>query len=44
MSASVNRHRASGFRRSAPIPLHGRKWSLTLTIPPLAAVFFVNEA
>jgi len=29
---------------AAPIPLHGRKWSLTLTIPPLGAVFFVNEA
>jgi len=33
-----------GGIEAAPIPLHGRKWSLTLTLPPLAAVFFVNEA
>ena len=31
-----------GGIEAAPIPLHGRKWSLTLTIPPLGAVFFVN--
>ncbi|HEX6177905.1 MAG TPA: 1,4-alpha-glucan branching protein GlgB [Thermoanaerobaculia bacterium] len=24
---------------AAPIPLHGRKWSITLTLPPLGAVF-----
>ncbi len=24
---------------AAPIPLHGRKWSVTLTLPPLGAVF-----
>jgi 1,4-alpha-glucan branching enzyme len=33
-----------GGLEAAPIPLHGRKWSLTLTLPPLGAVFFVNEA
>jgi len=29
---------------SAPIPLHGRRWSVNLTLPPLAAVFLINEA
>jgi 1,4-alpha-glucan branching enzyme len=33
-----------GGIEAAPIPLHGRKWSITLTIPPLGAVFFTNEA
>ena len=28
---------------AAPIPLHGRKWSVTLTLPPLGAVFLMNE-
>jgi len=28
---------------AVPIPLHGRKWSVTLTLPPLGAVFLVNE-
>jgi hypothetical protein len=28
---------------AAPIPLHGRRWSVNLTLPPLAAVFLVNE-
>jgi 1,4-alpha-glucan branching enzyme len=28
---------------AAPIPLHGRKWSLTLTLPPLGAVFLMPE-
>ncbi|HEX6178096.1 MAG TPA: 1,4-alpha-glucan branching protein GlgB [Thermoanaerobaculia bacterium] len=28
---------------AAPIPLHGRRWSINLTLPPLAAVFLVNE-
>ena len=28
---------------AAPIPLHGRKWSLTLTLPPLSAVFLMAE-
>ena len=28
---------------AAPIPLHGRRWSVNLTLPPLAAVFFVNQ-
>ena len=26
-----------------PIPLHGRKWSVTLTLPPLGAVFMLSE-
>ncbi|MGZ8866752.1 MAG: 1,4-alpha-glucan branching protein GlgB [Thermoanaerobaculia bacterium] len=28
---------------AAPIPLHGRKWSVNLTLPPLGAVFLVHE-
>ncbi len=28
---------------AAPIPLHGRRWSLNVTLPPLGAVFFMNE-
>ncbi|HET7705703.1 MAG TPA: 1,4-alpha-glucan branching protein GlgB [Thermoanaerobaculia bacterium] len=28
---------------AAPIPLHGRRWSVNLTLPPLGAVFLVNE-
>ncbi len=28
---------------AAPIPLHGRRWSANLTLPPLGAVFLVNE-
>jgi 1,4-alpha-glucan branching enzyme len=28
---------------AAPIPLHGRKWSVTLTLPPLGAVFLQNS-
>jgi len=28
---------------AAPIPLHGRRWSLNLTLPPLGAVFLMNE-
>jgi 1,4-alpha-glucan branching enzyme len=28
---------------AAPIPLHGRKWSLNLTLPPLGAVFLMKE-
>jgi 1,4-alpha-glucan branching enzyme len=28
---------------AAPIPLHGRKWSLTMTLPPLGAVFMLSE-
>jgi 1,4-alpha-glucan branching enzyme len=28
---------------AAPIPLHGRKWSLTLTLPPLGAVFLLGD-
>jgi 1,4-alpha-glucan branching enzyme len=28
---------------AAPIPLHGRKWSVNLTLPPLGAVFLMNE-
>jgi 1,4-alpha-glucan branching enzyme len=29
---------------AAPIPLHGRKWSVNLTLPPLGAVFLMREA
>jgi len=28
---------------AAPIRLHGRRWSVNLTIPPLGAVFLMNE-
>jgi 1,4-alpha-glucan branching enzyme len=28
---------------AVPVPLHGRPYSLTLTLPPLAAVFFQHE-
>jgi 1,4-alpha-glucan branching enzyme len=28
---------------AVPIPLHGRKWSVTLTLPPLGAVFLMND-
>ena len=28
---------------AVPIPLHGRKWSVTLTLPPLGAVVLVSE-
>jgi 1,4-alpha-glucan branching enzyme len=28
---------------AVPIPLHGRKWSVTLTLPPLGAVFLVSQ-
>jgi 1,4-alpha-glucan branching enzyme len=28
---------------AAPIPLHGRRWSVTVTIPPLGAVFLLSE-
>jgi 1,4-alpha-glucan branching enzyme len=29
---------------AVPIPLHGRKWSVTLTLPPLGAVFLMSSA
>ena len=29
---------------AAPVPAHGRFHSLTLTLPPLAAVFFAPSA
>jgi 1,4-alpha-glucan branching enzyme len=28
---------------AAPIPLHGRRWSLSLTLPPLGAVFLMPD-
>jgi len=28
---------------AAPIPLHGRKWSVTLTLPPMGAVFLMSD-
>jgi 1,4-alpha-glucan branching enzyme len=30
-----------GGVEAAPIPLHGRKWSVTMTLPPLGAVFLI---
>lgn len=32
-----------GEIEAMPIPRHGRKWSATLTLPPLGALFFVND-
>jgi 1,4-alpha-glucan branching enzyme len=32
-----------GEVEAAPLPLHGRKWSVTLTLPPLGAVFLMSE-
>jgi len=32
-----------GGREAAPIPLHGRPYSLTFTLPPLAIVFFKSS-
>ena len=32
-----------GGVEAAPIPLHGRKWSVNLTLPPLGAVFLLSE-
>jgi 1,4-alpha-glucan branching enzyme len=32
-----------GGREAAPIPLHGRPYSLTITLPPLAIVFFKSS-
>ena len=32
-----------GGVETVPIGLHGRPYSLTLTLPPLAAVFFKSE-
>jgi 1,4-alpha-glucan branching enzyme len=29
---------------AVPIPLHGRRWSVTLTIPPLGAVFLMQQS
>ncbi|MDQ3280606.1 MAG: 1,4-alpha-glucan branching protein GlgB [Acidobacteriota bacterium] len=29
---------------AAPIPLHGRRWSATITLPPLGAVFLLSES
>jgi 1,4-alpha-glucan branching enzyme len=28
---------------AAPIPLHGRRWSVSLTLPPLGAVFLMPD-
>src|SRR6266852_5742825 len=28
---------------AAPIPLHGRRWSINLTLPPLGAVFLIPD-
>jgi 1,4-alpha-glucan branching enzyme len=32
-----------GGKEAAPIPLHGRPYSLTITLPPLAIVFFKSS-
>ncbi|MBI5968167.1 MAG: 1,4-alpha-glucan branching protein GlgB [Deltaproteobacteria bacterium] len=32
-----------GGLEAAPVPVHGRPYSLNLTLPPLSAVFFKNE-
>ena len=32
-----------GGVEAAPIPLHGRRWSVTLTLPPLGAVFLLSQ-
>jgi 1,4-alpha-glucan branching enzyme len=29
-----------GGAEAAPLPMHGRPWSLTITVPPLAIVVF----
>ena len=29
---------------AAPIPLHGRRWSVNVTLPPLGAVFLRSQA
>ncbi|HEU4344958.1 MAG TPA: 1,4-alpha-glucan branching protein GlgB [Candidatus Binatia bacterium] len=31
-----------GGVEAAPVPLHGRPWSLTITLPPLSIIFFKN--
>jgi 1,4-alpha-glucan branching enzyme len=33
-----------GGVEAAPIPFHGRSYSLTITLPPLAAVFFKSSS
>ncbi len=33
-----------GGIEASPIPLHGRRWSAALTLPPLGAVFLKSEA
>ncbi len=33
-----------GSIEASPIPLHARNWSITLTLPPLAAVFLRSES
>ncbi|MEO8032898.1 MAG: 1,4-alpha-glucan branching protein GlgB [Acidobacteriota bacterium] len=32
-----------GGVEATPIPLHGRRWSASLTLPPLGAVFLISE-
>jgi 1,4-alpha-glucan branching enzyme len=32
-----------GGADASPIPLHGRRWSVNLTLPPLGAVFLAGE-
>jgi 1,4-alpha-glucan branching enzyme len=37
-------HGNLGGLEAAPVPVHGRHHSINLTLPPLAAVFFVSES
>ena len=32
-----------GEVEAMPVPLHGRKWSAALTLPPLSAVFLASD-
>jgi 1,4-alpha-glucan branching enzyme len=49
LNSDAEEYNGSGYGNmgeveAVPIPLHGRPYSLTITLPPLAAVFFKNEA
>ena len=48
LNSDAERYAGSGIGNfggvdAAPFPLHGRSHSLTLTLPPLSAVFFKKE-
>ena len=42
-AADSRRVAALGRVEAAPIPYHGRRYSLNVTLPPLGAVFFTSE-